>query len=141
MVSLDGEEEERRLTSPARYNGQLASVPSGSGYRPAAAAAPAAPGPSRNGWQSQNTTTAYGARAPTLMDWKPNPMWKPIRALSNMEMLPGECRRQEFRSRLTSRYRTVGRKPHETRSQDTHYITARCHRKVEPDKVGRPSHP
>jgi len=59
-----------------------------SSYRPAAAA-PAA-GPSRNGWSSQSTTTGYAARVPVLQDWKPNPMWKPIKALTNMEMLPGE---------------------------------------------------
>lgn len=27
----------------------------------------------------------------TLQDWRDNPLWKPIRALSNMETLPGEC--------------------------------------------------
>ncbi|WVW82607.1 hypothetical protein I302_104618 [Kwoniella bestiolae CBS 10118] len=42
-------------------------------------------GPSRAGgsnWQTQNRP------APTLQNWKPNPMWKPIRALTSMEMLP-----------------------------------------------------
>jgi E3 SUMO-protein ligase PIAS1 len=26
----------------------------------------------------------------TLQDWRDNPLWKPVRALSNMETLPGE---------------------------------------------------
>jgi len=70
-----------------RYANYAAPAASSS-YRPAPAA-PAA-GPSRNGWASQTTTTAYGARVPALQDWKPNPMWKPIKALTNMEMLPGK---------------------------------------------------
>jgi E3 SUMO-protein ligase PIAS1 len=70
-----------------RYANYAAPAASSS-YRPVPAA-PAA-GPSRNGWASQTTTTAYGARVPVLQDWKPNPMWKPIKALTNMEMLPGK---------------------------------------------------
>lgn len=30
-----------------------------------------------------------GAAPVTLQDWKASPMWKPIRALTPMEMLPG----------------------------------------------------
>jgi len=69
-----------------RYANYAAPAASSS-YRPVPAA-PAA-GPSRNGWASQTTATAYGARTPVLQDWKPNPMWKPIKALTNMEALPG----------------------------------------------------
>ncbi|WWC86507.1 uncharacterized protein L201_001384 [Kwoniella dendrophila CBS 6074] len=43
-------------------------------------------GPSRAG--SSNWSTSYNRPPPTLQDWKPNPMWKPIRALTSMEMLP-----------------------------------------------------
>ncbi|WVR06101.1 hypothetical protein IAU60_003130 [Kwoniella sp. DSM 27419] len=50
-----------------------------------------AAGPSRvasSGWTSTSTTTAYSRPTPTMQDWKPNPMWRPIKALTPMETLP-----------------------------------------------------
>nr|XP_019007407.1 uncharacterized protein I206_07858 [Kwoniella pini CBS 10737]OCF46188.1 hypothetical protein I206_07858 [Kwoniella pini CBS 10737] len=43
-------------------------------------------GPSRaagSNWQA-----GYSRPPPTLQEWKPNPMWKPVKALTSMEMLP-----------------------------------------------------
>ncbi|KAK8866164.1 hypothetical protein IAR55_001315 [Kwoniella newhampshirensis] len=48
-------------------------------------AAPAA-GPSRPA--SGYSSTSYQRPAAVMQDWKPNPLWKPIKALTNMEMLP-----------------------------------------------------
>lgn len=52
---------------------------------------PSAPaGPSTaNGWSTTaSSSAAYARPGPILADWKASPMWKPITAITNMEMLP-----------------------------------------------------
>nr|XP_018267423.1 uncharacterized protein I303_01410 [Kwoniella dejecticola CBS 10117]OBR89581.1 hypothetical protein I303_01410 [Kwoniella dejecticola CBS 10117] len=71
-------------------------VPAPSHTNPSNSYRPAAPangyggynnaGPSRAG--GTNWQTSYNRPPPTLQEWKPNPMWKPVRALTSMEMLP-----------------------------------------------------
>lgn len=58
---------------------------------PPIARPPNVPGPSRptNGWlNNPNVIATQGSRTPVLQDWKPNPMWKPIKAITNMDSLP-----------------------------------------------------
>jgi E3 SUMO-protein ligase PIAS1 len=69
----------------------LADVTSGARQPPPNSYQPLnASGPSRQngGWTPTNVATHHVTRPPILQDWKPNPMWKPIKALTNMESLP-----------------------------------------------------
>ena len=46
-------------------------------------------GPSSSNWQrTDSASSVYARAAPTLADWKASPMWKPIKAITNMESLP-----------------------------------------------------
>lgn len=50
---------------------------------------PSAAGTSQsNGWHRAETTSSAYNRTPTLADWKASPMWKPVQAITDMEMLP-----------------------------------------------------
>lgn len=51
--------------------------------------APPPPASSSSSWSSNNV---YNRGVATLLDWKASPMWKPIKALTNMEPLPGRSR-------------------------------------------------
>ncbi|CAK9784636.1 hypothetical protein CC85DRAFT_325947 [Cutaneotrichosporon oleaginosum] len=47
------------------------------------------PAPNGSGWRGPAVAQASSSgREPTLIDWKPSPMWKPLKALTNMEALP-----------------------------------------------------
>ncbi|KAL7419222.1 E3 SUMO-protein ligase pli1 [Cryptotrichosporon argae] len=88
--------EARAYTPPQPTFGGALSLPSRMGtptYGGAAA------GPSRAGWTSANTQTAYHRAAPQLQDWKPSPIWRPVRALTNMEMLPDILSSDDNRTR------------------------------------------
>ncbi|WVQ97301.1 hypothetical protein IAU59_004412 [Kwoniella sp. CBS 9459] len=66
-----------------------------------------AAGPSRtsaNNWSSSTTATAYSRPSPTLLDWKPNPMWKPIKALTSMESLPDKLNYTREHPNASPRY-------------------------------------
>ncbi|WWC99949.1 hypothetical protein V866_006858 [Kwoniella sp. B9012] len=67
-------------SSSSSYSRPAAPATNGYGSSSYSQAGPSRPGGSN--WQTQNRPP------PTLQDWKPNPMWKPIRALTSMEMLP-----------------------------------------------------
>ncbi|ORY23366.1 hypothetical protein BCR39DRAFT_549475 [Naematelia encephala] len=70
----------------ARYGGMGSSA--GSYGSPSYASA----GPSRTSGSGWATTPAassiYSGPGHVLQDWKPSPMWKPIKAMTSMEMLP-----------------------------------------------------
>ncbi|ORX37448.1 hypothetical protein BD324DRAFT_450942 [Kockovaella imperatae] len=84
------------LSSSSSFTGHSAAgLPSAPPFRPAGTYAPP-PGPrpaNGSGWApASSVTNAYQQHGTgpqhALMDWKKNPMWKPVKAVSGMELLP-----------------------------------------------------
>jgi E3 SUMO-protein ligase PIAS1 len=113
-------------SSAARYHAALNAptngypVASGSGWRgPATAHASSS---TRASWSSRPVLTTG---EPVLADWKASPMWRPIKALTQMEALPGEgC----SSAMLTTRHQLFGELTHAPREARRVLIAERCDR-------------
>ncbi|WVF70628.1 hypothetical protein IAT40_005421 [Kwoniella sp. CBS 6097] len=91
--------------SSAYANRPSVSAGMSNGYGGAGGYSAAGPSrPSGNNWSSSATATAYSRPSPTLLDWKPNPMWKPIKALTSMESLPEKLNSTRDRPNASPRY-------------------------------------
>jgi len=77
----------------------------------------------------------------TLQDWKASPMWKPIKALTSMEMLPGSLFSSHCSCQLTTgRYRRERELPYEKREKSHALPLPRYHREDcgPPDRTPNP---